>query len=223
MSIKDYKYFGTIELNDKTHCTCVIVSKNHVLTTAKCVENWKKSELKVRVGTSERESGGNVHEIDYITGHPNFTKTVQTFDIAVVSVKKSIDLNNVTIGVAELFEQDEKLKKVPITVVGFGMGGHGLGKNLKKYYNPDFQNSQIACLGTWAGRIELLDSQFCSGFIYSKGRISSIEDVGAPFISDGRVAGILSYFDSDRPYSFVTGEIYTKIASFRSWIDLQIA
>lgn len=102
------------------------------------------------------------------------------------------------------------------------MGGYGLSKKLKSYIYSNFENLQEACLASYGKRIQLLNSQFCSGFIHAKGKKICNEDLGAPFINDGRLAGVLSYVDSHSPYSFVKGEIYIKIAYFRSWINAQI-
>jgi secreted trypsin-like serine protease len=111
-----------ISITDENSFTCggSIISANVILTAAHCV-TFAKKNITVRVGSTLSGRGGELFKVSKVFIHPNYNPATTGFDVAVLILGKSIELEPKVKAVVELAAQDEKIVDETIVYVsGWG-------------------------------------------------------------------------------------------------------
>lgn len=215
-SIVDFPYAVSLEYNSKHSCGGSIISEHNVLTAAHCVKGYNPSSLKIRAGSSFRELGGSLYNVENYTSHPDYYryKNINTGnDLAVLKLTTPIEFDR-TKGKISLLESVEHGMNATIA-------GWGLLDDDKP--NPDrLRSANLTVIDSRECRLMMSTSRF---IIVEEGEICAVssvagaclEDSGGPLVVDGRLAGVITQGGCGNSFKHPT--VATEVAYFRSWID----
>ncbi|KAJ8665343.1 hypothetical protein QAD02_007005 [Eretmocerus hayati] len=200
-NIQDYPYQvsmrWTYGVPKPTHfCGGAIVSKNHIVTAAHCVEDKMSPSslkyMKIYAGTSRSDTvgQGNVYNVKKITIHPSYRGSSNTYlnDIAIITVNEPIVFNEYQQKV-QLPSKDVQTG-VEAVITGWGLthpSYNQLAKQLQKTSSRLVASSQ--CQRKFP--LALRNIQVCA--VQKRGVGVCSGDSGGPLVSNGTLVGIASF------------------------------
>ncbi|XP_002017366.2 chymotrypsin-1 [Drosophila persimilis] len=200
-------------------CGGSIVSAQHVLTAAHCVEKMKVENISVVVGTLNWKSGGLRHRVVAKHVHPQYAMSPRIInDIALVKVTPPFRLNRAEIGTIHLGGTDRIGEKVAVRLTGWGSttpatSSASLPDHLQALHYSTISNEECNQKGFRVTRNEI-----CA--LATHGQGACVGDSGGPLILAGsrpQLVGIVSYGSSTcaqgRP------DVYTRVSSFLPYIS----
>ncbi|XP_034251415.1 trypsin delta-like isoform X2 [Thrips palmi] len=87
VDIQRVPYQAAVELSSEHICGAAIVAPHWVLTSAACVVPRDASLLRVRVGSSVRESGGALLEVTQVVAHDKYDATTLAYNVALLQTR----------------------------------------------------------------------------------------------------------------------------------------
>ncbi|KAB0791423.1 hypothetical protein PPYR_03223 [Photinus pyralis] len=84
--IEQFPYQVALEVNDFQFCGGSIIASNKILTAAHCVEKVRRSQLRVRAGSSFRGKGGRLMRVESIHMHPFYDNNTYHNDVSVLTL-----------------------------------------------------------------------------------------------------------------------------------------
>lgn len=233
IKINEAPYHVSIRKFGKPRCAGVILSKDYVLTAAHCdLSDLSPSiilghNIKVRAGSSLRNSEGSLHSVIQCYVHENYPKSpkhlgipmdwdesryiVMTNDIALLKISPPIEFDEKRQPIV-MFDEGENRQGVKALVTGWtNINGseHLTTQTVDILYFTE-EDSYKNFGGIPAGQI-------CASYPWTNGKTGCVGVSGGPLVVDGRLAGILSWGNGCvRIYG---PGVYTEIAYYRRWID----
>ncbi|XP_020798729.1 chymotrypsin-1 [Drosophila serrata] len=199
-------------------CGGSIVSAQHVLTAAHCMEKMKVEDVSVVIGTLNWKSGGVRHRVLAKHVHPQYSMSPRIInDIALVRVTPPFRLERSNIATIQLGGSDRIGEKVPVRLTGWGSttpstSSATLPDKLQSLNYRTISNEECNQKGFRVTRNEI-----CALAIQGQG--ACVGDSGGPLIKAGphpHLVGIVSYGSSTcaqgRP------DVYTRVSSFLAYI-----
>ncbi|XP_068623833.1 chymotrypsin-1-like [Battus philenor] len=195
-------------------CGSAVISRNHLLTAAHCVNRVKPRFIKVIVGTTDLDKGGKQYRVKSIHIHRRYNSTRRTNDIAIMKIRGSFDLNYVSIlrlPKCRLKEND------PIILSGFG-ANEAFGVSSREMYALNLTVfSQKTCRYAMRYSKKVVDSMFCTFTKIGEGTCHG--DSGGPLVKDNAIVGLVSW---GIPCAVGFPDVHTRIHSYISWIRSRI-
>lgn len=218
--IKDHPWLLSFREYGQHKCGASLIKPDKALTAAHCYDiDIAARDYSVYAGSPYRSSNGELANVGRIYVHPKFDFDEMTNDIAVVWL-----LKNLTIGT---FIQPIPLAQhdsiVPENVKG-AIAGWGITMKHREWFSEDLYSARVPivknedCIQAYGDK-SINENVLCAGYI--EGNIDACTgDSGGPLVINNVQYGIVSWGnDCGRP-NYVG--IYTRISSFRKWIDLAI-
>lgn len=223
-TIDRFPYLAYLEPKKSYHCGSAIISPYHILTAAHCVMYDDPKNVKMRVGSTIRTWGGNVHWVRNFTTHPKFhldNRGNSENDVAVLLLDKPIVFNNETVAPIAMFDYGEKIR------LGSAAKIAGWGRT----HPEGFLSSYVRSI-----KMEVVDKKNCTE-IYKDiegiqaGEICAVAaeketqspcmgDSGGPLVIKGRLAGFFTHTENCSTIMYPT--VFTEVSHFRDWIDQAI-
>ncbi|XP_065221909.1 trypsin-like [Planococcus citri] len=207
-------------------CGATIITKQHLLTAAHCVESLTAKEIEASLGEHNQELTYDINKktvgIKEIIRHPRFNLS-SSFDndIAILKLDRTLSFNIPQIQPACLPNSENRNYAGYFgTVIGWGFTDE------KESVSPNvMQKVQVPIIPTEYCRIysgyPITDNVMCAGY-YFRGQNACRGDSGGPLQInlDGygtmEVVGIVSWsYGCARPYY---PGVYTRIDRYRRWI-----
>ncbi|KAJ9597895.1 hypothetical protein L9F63_011261, partial [Diploptera punctata] len=211
-TIEEYPYQLALEYFGWQKCGAVIISNDWALSAAHCVYRSQISLVKLRAGSSTRQSGGTLHELAEIIIHPDFNNDTNkpNFDVAVLKVSTPFTYGS---GVQPI----ALTKTVPAT----GEAAIITGWGVTKYGGTNSQQLKVAFVRIIDHEIcnqdfmELYDGiteyMICAG-LDEGGEDACNSDSGGPMVVDGKLAGLISWGENCALPEYPG--VYTNLAIF---------
>lgn len=219
-TIESYPHQVSVALRGGCHhCGGSIISSNYVITAAHCVDaSIQQNELKIQAGSTVLGEGGSRHHVDKITRHKDYgmKSGVPINDIALVKVKEAFKLDSTRKPIG-LYRKGEVAQVGDWAVAsGWGVTKNGWSDVLQAVTVPVMAKS--TCDDVYKeSKGGLSEGQICAGYLAQGGKGVCDQDDGGPVTIDGRLAGIVSWYEGCG-LAYKPG-VFTEVAYFREWID----
>ncbi|XP_049311763.1 chymotrypsin-2-like [Bactrocera dorsalis] len=189
-----------------TVCGGAIISRNYVLTAAKCANGYSPSEYSIRAGTVKLNSGGVEIQVAEVKIHPQYGDS--NYDIALLRLSSPFSFNDkikpVLLGSTDLPEG------TPAIITGWG-GASSDRVADQLQYNTEYTLSHNSCVE----RLNTLaDSMRCLAKSAGNGICNG--DFGGPAVANGVLIGITSFIVNGCDSSLPNG--FTDVVYSRDWI-----
>ncbi|RWS29267.1 secreted salivary gland peptide-like protein [Leptotrombidium deliense] len=205
------------------YCGGALVTDRFIITAAHCVRGQKETDITVRLGAYEFENEErkmtNDYKVERIFIHPNYNKTSQQNDIAILKLASKVPFNDDIHPICLPSENNKYVGKMA-TVVGWGATEYGgpSAKRLQEVTLPIWTNQE--CITAYKDRIK--STNICAAD-RKGGKDSCQGDSGGPLMFLGSneryvLVGVVSWGIrcGDRGFPGV----YTRITEFMDWIKM---
>ncbi|XP_014236171.2 trypsin-1-like [Trichogramma pretiosum] len=217
-SIERFPWQVSLQVRGYHSCGGSIISANYILTAGHCASGQSASSLRIRVGSSNRSSGGVLHEVAKITVHKKYTTNrygVPTNDVAVLKLKKPIELNEKAQPIGLFDPLEESRAGFLSTISGWGAVYEG-GFSSEILVTVDVPIvSKEDCDEAYSSYGGVPPGQICAAYP-AGGKDACQGDSGGPMIIGERQAGIVSWGNGCAREGYPG--VYTEVATFREWI-----
>lgn len=215
LDIEDAPYQVSIQTRYGFHfCGGSLIAPDIVLTAAHCVDDGPKpSSVYIRLGSSDRASGGTRIQASNIIFHENYVQRPIRNDVALIRLSKSVELSD-NIQTIELADSDP----APGTTVLVS----GWGDRVEGDTRPAPRHLQ----GVYLSSISLRDCRSAYGYLavqntnvcaYTEGKDSCQGDSGGPLAANGKLVGVVSW-GAGCAQQGAPG-VYASAAGYTDWIN----
>ncbi|CAH0397258.1 unnamed protein product [Chilo suppressalis] len=201
-------------LNGNSFCGGFIISQNHVLTAAHCVANVAPSAIRLRVGSTRRDSGGRIVRVANVSVHERYGQPQFDNDIAALRLAQPLTFSNAIRAIA-LPRNRQPVPLVRLTVTGWGLTAPR-GRRIPRI----MMEARVPVVPHWLCQLSygdaLTNNMFCGGHFLIGGVSSCQGDSGGPAVFRGTAFGVVSFARGCAlPLS---PTVFTNIAAMRDWI-----
>nr|ABG02690.1 CG9897 [Drosophila melanogaster]ABG02691.1 CG9897 [Drosophila melanogaster] len=214
VNIKDAPWYASIIVNSKLKCGGAIISKNYILTAAKCVDGYSARSIQVRLGTSSCDTSGSIAGICKVKVHSQYSSWRFDNNLALL---KTCELLNTTDEIKPI----ERASKVPddnsrANRISSGIEEKCFQLPVQLHGTQVRILSQKQCAADWKVIPFYLlkgisDLTICTK---SAGKGACSTDRGAPLVIDNKLVGILS-----RAGCSIKPDVYANILGHTNWLD----
>uniref|UniRef100_A0A1I8P603 Peptidase S1 domain-containing protein n=1 Tax=Stomoxys calcitrans TaxID=35570 RepID=A0A1I8P603_STOCA len=213
-TIDKAKFLVYLRLNGKFICGGSLVSAQHVVTAAHCIDGVSPAKLVVVGGATRLSETGVRRGVTKIIKPTNYNKpNPYHMDVAVLKLASDMKGNN--IATIPLCKANWKIGDY-IDLYGWGQLAENNRQSVDQMRHvrvPLVLRSK--CLQAYRNRETITSSMFCAGDL--KGKDSCYGDSGGPAVFQNELCGVVSW--GLRCASQVYPGVYTSIKSVRDFID----
>ncbi|XP_016946465.1 trypsin iota-like [Drosophila biarmipes] len=217
-TIQEVPWLVSIRAKNKHICSGVIINPKFILIAADCLETLDISEIKVRVGMTDRDSGPTERVCDE-TIHARHPKYFLDGNLSLLKLCQPLSLSAEVRAIEIIDKQPQKDDEG--SVAGWGSLTQwrykyracwaDYSKVLRK---TDVQLMDIKECATKRKRfffnLSTSEVNICS----AKEELGCSYDAGSPLVIDGKLAGIIT-----TGTCLAKPEIYASLFSYRKWIE----
>lgn len=220
---RSHPWLARLNFNGRFSCGASLITRRWVLTAAHCVDRGSAGNYTIVLGdhsiSNNSESSQVTMDVRRLVIHPSWNGSLNSPDIALVELSNQVTLSG-RIRLATLPPANSSLNSGSINVIGWGRTVSG-PRDLQTGF-PDVVNR---------GTLRLAAPSRCSGgpdiicALPSNATSVCFGDSGGPAYRGGRRRmiqyGVNSYVvGGNTPCS--SGSAFTRVSSYRSWIDQTI-
>lgn len=213
VTIEKYPWQVSLQRNGSHFCGGSIYSKNIIITAAHCVPTLNPEFIKVRVGSTTYNEGGQLVDVAAIKGHEKYSVDHRMYDIALLRLSTAVELND-KVKTIQLATKAPS-PRVNAVVTGWGTtisSGGPLPLNLQAVTVKMVPND-ICGSNTYGYGDLIKPTMICA---YAQGKDSCQGDSGGPLVSGGRLVGIVSWGKGCAEPNYPG--VYTDVSLLNSWI-----
>uniref|UniRef100_A0A1I8NC12 Peptidase S1 domain-containing protein n=1 Tax=Musca domestica TaxID=7370 RepID=A0A1I8NC12_MUSDO len=215
---RQFPYAVSLRRNGVHTCGGVIISRNYILTAARCVvknianngiESYSPSEFKIRAGSLSLYDQGILAGVSEIKVHSNYTNMLN--DVALLKLEEPLIFSDYIKPISLPYERPSLTAQVSVPGWGLHKTSGDVSRYLKYLSMEVVDNKE--CLSYLYG--EDADARLlCLQFGHGGGICSG--DIGGPAVYDGELVGLASFSIERCGSEYPDG--FTNIAFFVRWI-----
>lgn len=187
-----------------------------MLTTAHCVFEINPSDLRVRIGTLEREENGILYKVRNTIYHKNYTWTLVDDNIGLVRIRKTFD-NSIARPIPIFKGLPGKFVLNDIGLLtGWGAVNHETRIRLWSVHVNTYRNN--TCLSSYVRsptKISCNDS-----YTHSRWFERCFGDVGGLVVANQVLIGLTYYTSCEM--NLIPDSIYIEVSHFYRWISRHV-
>ncbi|KPI95068.1 Trypsin CFT-1 [Papilio xuthus] len=222
-TITQYPYgaallFSWTGVSFRQNCGGTIINNRAVLTAAHCTENDPPARWRVRVGSTNANSGGVVHNTQQIIMHPNYNNRNYDNDIAILRMSSNFAFNN-NVRAGSIAGSNYNLgDNQPVWAIGWGAITFRGQSSEQLRHVQIWTVNQNVCRQRYATRQSAItDNMLCSGWLDVGGRDQCQGDSGGPLIHNNVIVGVCSW-GHECALAFFPG-VNARVSRYTSWIQ----
>ncbi|XP_045533845.1 trypsin-like [Papilio machaon] len=214
-SVTRHPYQVSMVMNGNSFCGGFIISPDYVLTAAHCVQNTAAGAIRLRVGSTRRDSGGRIVNVANVTVHAQYGRPRFDNDIAALRLARPLVFSN-AVRAIRLPQPRQPVPLVRLTVTGWGLTAPR-GRRIPR----TMMEARVPVVPHWLCRLSygdaLTDNMFCGGHFLIGGVSSCQGDSGGPAVFRGTAYGVVSFARGCAlPLS---PTVFTNLAALRDWVS----
>ncbi|RZF38225.1 hypothetical protein LSTR_LSTR005586 [Laodelphax striatellus] len=228
--INEFPWIAMLSYKGKFYCAGALITRQHLLTAAHCVEGLKHKEMSVLLGEHDRrlrnETELTKRKVAKVMAHPNFTISNFNNDIAILKLDAPVNIQDSNLRTACL-PQDKSADYTSRIGVVAGWGRLNEKKPtanvLNKVSVPIMSTEQ--CLKSGYSKSRLTNNMLCAGYL--EGKLDACQgDSGGPLHLNSsnsahmEVAGIVSWGRGCARPNYPG--VYTRVVNYKDWIKDQL-
>ncbi|EDV56730.1 trypsin delta [Drosophila erecta] len=232
VNIKDAPWHASIIVQSQLKCGGAIISKNYILTAAKCVDGYSAGNIQVRLGSSSCGTGGSKVGICEVKVHSQYSSWRFDNNLALLKTCELINATNEMKPIERATKVPEDNSRANLTGCG-ARSGNWLNLIMDKrlisgiedkwWHLPvQLQGTQVRILGQKQCAADwrvipfyllkgISDLTICTK---SPGKGACSTDRGAPLVIDNKLVGILA-----RAGCSIKPDVYANILGHTHWLD----
>ncbi|XP_013133137.1 PREDICTED: trypsin CFT-1-like [Papilio polytes] len=199
-------------------CGGTIINNRAVLSAAHCFIGDTASRWRLRVGSTNANSGGVVHNSNQIIMHPNYNSRTQDNDIAILRAASNFAFNN-NVRAGSIAGSNYNLAdNQPVWAIGWGAIAYRGQSSEQLRHVQVWTVNQNTCRQRYATRgASITDNMLCSGWLDVGGRDQCQGDSGGPLLHNNVVVGVCSW-GHECALAFFPG-VNVRVSRYTSWIQ----
>ncbi|XP_023163300.2 trypsin-like [Drosophila hydei] len=214
-TIEAHPYQVSIQTIKGGHfCGGSLIDSQTVVTAAHCLQKNSPNELQVRMGSTDRNEGGELVTVAAFKFHEGYTKKEKANDVAVIRLSSPV-------------RQSAKVRYIPLAKTTPPSGTQavvtGWGTTCFFWCSSTITLQQV--------KVDLVSLADCGSSTYSYGQDKILEtmvcaytetkdacqgDSGGPLVANGELIGVVSWGQSCAKANYPG--VYADVASLRTWI-----
>ncbi|MPC11465.1 Trypsin-1 [Portunus trituberculatus] len=209
-------------LGSRHVCGGTILTEQHILTTADCVDDFTVASLSVVAGVVSLEDHGEnrqVIQIDAVIPHEDFNVVTHSNNVAILKLKEPLALGDLVQPLSLPPDGEVVPENTLCTVIGWG-AIFETGDYYKELQKAEMTTlTDEACRASY-GAMAIEDSMMCAG-LPSEEVDTCDGDEGGPLLCMGHLHGITSWGQGCLQSYYP--RVFTEVACYKSWIMMYIS
>ncbi|KAJ8680150.1 hypothetical protein QAD02_015937 [Eretmocerus hayati] len=208
--IEDYAYLVSFQLDTKKFCSGVIITANHLLTTAQCASSVNANVKIIRAGSNSYLQDGDLYTVAKTINHEAYDEKKLVNNIAVVQVVENFSgiTKDIVVNSDGAYIQPSKEG----TAVGYGRLSTNHSKDLIDAVDVQvIDGKKCTYRALNAGEFCVKNLRESKGTCYIPGS-PIVRMIG----SNMAVLGMVSMRDEDCEN---TSDVFVDVSNFKNWID----
>ncbi|KAL4716956.1 hypothetical protein ACJJTC_012767 [Scirpophaga incertulas] len=198
-------------------CGGTVLNERCVLSAAHCYRNDPPSDWRIRLGSSNANSGGTVYLVKQIINHPKFERSTFENDIAILHTTEEIVFSNV-VSPGKYASADYRLGDNEIVwAAGWGRTNFIGSMSEQLRHVQIWTINQEACRSRYASIRHVSDNMLCSGWLDVGGRDQCQGDSGGPLYHNRVIVGVCSWGNQCGLANYPG--VNTRVSRYISWIS----
>lgn len=219
-TIEAHPYQVSIQTIKGSHfCGGSIINEDTVVTAAHCMQSYKAAQIQVRLGSTERNQGGEVVSVKSFKFHEGYNSQLMVNDVAVIKLSSPVRQSS-TIRYVELADVTPD-SGTPAVVTGWGTTCFLLCSSPNTLQQVEVDILQVKDCGSDSysyGQDKILETMVCG---YGEKKDACQGDSGGPLVANNKLVGVVSW-GNGCAWSNYPG-VYADVASLRTWIEATAA
>ncbi|XP_061397792.1 trypsin-like [Musca vetustissima] len=214
-TIEKHPYQVSLQTTSGSHfCGGSIISEDIVVTAAHCMQSYTASQMRVRLGSTEYNTGGELVAVKSFKYHEGYNSKTMVNDIAVIKLATPVRESNKIRYVA--LAEKTPATGTPAVVTGWGTKCYltcvSLPKTLQEV-EVDIVDEKACASSEYKYGSQIKETMVCA---YAVNKDACQGDSGGPLVSGDKLVGVVSWGMGCAKAGYPG--VYADVPSLRSWV-----
>ncbi|KAM8714785.1 hypothetical protein ACLKA7_001189 [Drosophila subpalustris] len=217
-TIEAHPYQVSIQTTKGSHfCGGSLINEDTVVTAAHCMQSYKAAEMQVRLGSTERNNGGEVVSVKDFKFHEGYNSQLMINDVAVIKLSSPVR-ESAKIRAISLADKTPA-SGTPAVVSGWGTTCFLFCSSPNSLLEVEVEllQQKDCASDTYNYGGKILDTMVCAHGADGAKKDACQGDSGGPLVSQGQLVGVVSWGNGCAMSGYPG--VYADVPSLKSWID----
>ncbi|XP_050323047.1 trypsin-like [Bactrocera neohumeralis] len=214
-TIAQHPYQVSLQTASGSHfCGGSIINENTIVTAAHCLQSYSASQIRVRLGSTNYKTGGELVAVSSFTYHPGYNSKTMVNDVGIVRlatpVAESANIRYIKLA------QTTPATGTSAVVTGWGTKCYltclTLPTTLQEV-SVDIVDQLDCASSQYKYGTSILDTMVCA---YALNKDACQGDSGGPLVANNELVGVVSWGNGCAKSGYPG--VYSDVASLYSWI-----
>ncbi|XP_016994198.2 trypsin alpha-3-like [Drosophila takahashii] len=213
-TIDQHPYQVSIQTTSGSHfCGGSLINDDTVVTAAHCMQSYAASKLQVRLGSTNRNSGGELVGVRAFKYHEGYNSKLMTNDVAILKLSSPVVQTSLIRAIELAKEEPENGEKAVVS--GWGTTCYFWCSSPATLLKVavDIVRQYECASSTYKYGTSVSDTMICA---YSEGKDACQGDSGGPLVSGGKLVGVVSWGSGCAKDGYPG--VYASVAQLYDWI-----